>query len=60
MECYFQYTFVPLYITRATSGARLVAKHAEELTKTKYAHLKSSHFFVPFTVEMSDVMGPEA
>ena len=29
-----------------------MAKHAEELKKSKYAHFENGHFLVPFAVEM--------
>ena len=37
-----------------------MAAQAERLIMIKYEHLDSSHFFVPFAVETSEVLGEAA
>ena len=53
-------TYAPSYISHATREAGAVAERAEHLMISKYAHLDSSHHFVPVAVETSGVFGPEA
>ena len=49
-----------VYISHATREAGAVAHRAEHLKVSKYAHLDSSHHFIPVAVETSGVFGPEA
>ena len=49
-------TYAPSHISIAVRGAGAVAAQAERLKMTKYEHLDSSHFFVPFAVETSRVL----
>lgn len=53
-------TFAPSYQASAALKAGAVAAQAEQAKKTKYAHLDTSHYFVPVAVETSGVLGPEA
>ena len=43
----------------AAREAALVASQAERSKTLKYAHLNSTHHFVPVAVETSGVFGPE-
>ena len=53
-------TYAPSHISIAVRGAGTVAAQAERLKMAKYEHLASSHFFVPFAVETSGVLGEAA
>ena len=49
-------TFAPSHIPAAVRGAGAVAAQAEQVKVSKYAHLDTSHHFVPFVVETSGVL----
>ena len=51
---------MPGHISAAARGAGAVATQAEHLKISKYAHLESSHLFVPIAVETSGVLGQAA
>ena len=53
-------TYAPSHIPIAMRGAGTVAAQAERLKMAKYEYLDSSHFFVPFAVETSGVLGEAA
>ena len=53
-------TYTPSHIPIAVRGTGTVAAQAERLKMAKYEHLNSSHFFVPFAVETSGVLGEAA
>ena len=53
-------TYAPSHISAAAKGAGAVAAQAEHLKISKYAHLESSHLFVPIAVETSGVLGQAA
>ena len=53
-------TFAPSHIPAAVRGAGAVAAQAEQVKVSKYAHLDTSHHFVPFVVETSGVLGKAA
>ena len=53
-------TYAPSHIPAAVRGAGTVAAQAERVKLAKYAHLNSTHFFVPFAVETSGVLGEAA
>jgi len=53
-------TYTPSYISHAIREAGAVAQRAEHLQISKYAHLDSSHHFIPVAVETSGVFGLEA
>ena len=53
-------TFAPSHVSHATREAGAVAERDENLKTSKYAHLDSSHHFVPVAVETSGMFGPEA
>ena len=53
-------TYAPSHFPIGVRGAESVAAQAERLKMAKYEHLDSSHFFVPFAVEMSGVLGEAA
>ena len=53
-------TYAPSHISIAVRGAGTVAAQAERVKMAKYEHLASSHFFVPFAVETSEVLGEAA
>ena len=46
-------TYAPSHIPAAVRGAGTVAAQAERVKLAKYAHLNSTHCFVPFAVETS-------
>ena len=50
-------TFAPSHVSAAVRGAGVVAAQAEQVKRAKYAHLDTSHHFVPFVVETSGVLG---
>ena len=53
-------TLAPSYANLAAREAGAVADEAERKKKAKYAHLESSHHFVPVAVETLGVLGSEA
>ena len=53
-------TFAPSHFSSAAMSSGAVAKQAEQVKRSKYAHLDASHHFVPVAVETSGVLGPEA
>ena len=53
-------TLAPSYANLAAREAGAVADEAERKKKAKYAHLESSHYFVPVAVETLGVLGSEA
>ena len=53
-------TYAPSHIPTGVTRAGAVAAQAERLKLAKYAHLDSSHFFVPFAVETPGVLGEVA
>ena len=53
-------TLAPSYAPLATGEAEAVGAEMERRKRLKYAHLDTSHFFVPVAVENLGVMGPEA
>ena len=53
-------TYVPSHIFAAARGAGAVAAQAERLKIPKYAHLESSHLFMPIAVETSGVLDQAA
>ena len=52
--------FAPSHLSSTVRGAGFVAAQAEQLKNAKYSHLDSSHYFVPFVVETSGVLGEAA
>ena len=53
-------TLVPSHSTLAEREAGAVTNDAKHRKRAKYAHLDSSHFFVPVAVETMGVLGREA
>ena len=53
-------TLVTSYRAVASREMGAVAREAERMMKAKYAHLESSHHFVPIAVETLGALGPEA
>ena len=53
-------THAPSHVSAAVRGAGVVAAQAEQSKVAKYAHLDTSHHFVPFVVETSAVLGEAA
>ena len=53
-------TFAPSHLPAAVRGAGVVAAQAEQVKVSKYAHLDTTHHFVPFAVETSGVLGEAA
>ena len=53
-------THAPSHVSAAVRGAGVVAAQAEQSKVAKYAHLGTSHHFVPFVVETSGVLGEAA
>ena len=51
---------IPSHVSAAARGAGIVAAQAEHQKRAKYAHLDTSHHFVPFVVETSGVFGEAA
>ena len=52
--------FAPSHLPAAVRGAGVVAAQAEQVKVSKYAHLDTTHHFVPFAVETSGVLGEAA
>ena len=52
-------TLAPSYANLAAREVGAVADEAERKKKAKYAHLESSHHFVPVAVETLGVLGSE-
>ena len=53
-------TLAPSHQTLAAREVRAVAMEAEQRKCTKYAHLESSHIFIPIAVETLGALGPQA
>ena len=51
-------TLAPSYAPLASREAGAVGAEMERRKRLKYAHVDTSHFFVPVAVEASGVMGP--
>ena len=58
--CYLPRHICSSHISAAVTGDRVVAAQAEQVEVSKYAHLDTSHYFVPFGVEISGVLGKAA
>ena len=48
------------HVSAAVRGAGIVAAQAEQQKGAKYAHLNTSHYFVPFVLETSGMFGEAA
>ena len=48
---------MPRHSLAAERGDGVWLQRTEQLKMTKYAHLGSSHYFVPFAVETSGMLG---
>ena len=53
-------TLAPSYIALSTREAGAVAEQAEKKKRYKYAHLETSHYFLPVAVESLGVFGLDA
>ena len=53
-------TYAPSHVSTAARDPGAVAAQAEHLKMTKYSHLESDYFFVPFAIETSGVLGQAA